>query len=318
MDIIFHYPPELLSLLKEAVPKLCRSKQDLLLFFQGAGVGAQLLAPYQALLQADRKAFNKFHVTRELLARLNELGEASLRERREIIKRVTDFQDFSVCWESDQSAARGLVAQIRELVNVKDSFTRMNLEREAERKARLESARQHTADISRRRQEAEEIRRQFFGLFTEVNPQKRGKALEAVLNRYFRFSGILISEAIALKGDAGSGIVEQIDGVIQLRGQLYLVEMKWEQETLGREKVSSHLVRVFNRSLAGGIIISYSGYSDAAVADCRDALRQKVIVLCKLEEMVRALEREEDLSAIFDAKIDAAIIHKNPLFLPTL
>lgn len=318
MDIIFHYPPELLSLLKEAVPKLCRSKQDLLLFFQGAGVGAQLLAPYQALLQTDRQAFNKFHVTRELLAKLNELGEGSLRERREIIKRVTDFQDFSVCWDSDQAAARGLVAQIRELVNVKDSFTRMNMEREAERKARLESARQHTADISRRRQESEEIRRQFFGLFTEVNPQKRGKALEAVLNRYFRFSGILISEAIALKGDTGAGIVEQIDGVIQLRGQLYLVEMKWEQETLGREKVSSHLVRVFNRSLAGGIIISYSDYSDAAVADCRDALRQKVIVLCKLEEMVRALEREEDLSAIFDAKIDAAVIHKNPLFLPTL
>ena len=41
------------------------------------------------------------------------------------------------------------------------------------------------------------------------------------------------------------------------------------------------------------------------------------ISYCKLEEMVRALERETDLSAIFGAKIDAAVIHKNPLFVPT-
>ena len=32
--------------------------------------------------------------------------------------------------ESDQLKARGLVSQIRQVVNVKDSFTRMNLERE--------------------------------------------------------------------------------------------------------------------------------------------------------------------------------------------
>ena len=87
------------------------------------------------------------------------------------------------------------------------------------------------------------------------------------INQYFKFSGILLSEAITLKGDSGAGVVEQIDGVVQLRGQLYLVEMKWEQETLGRDKVSSHLVRVFSRSLAGGIIISYSDYSAAAVTD---------------------------------------------------
>src|SRR5882757_3340029 len=137
MDISFHYPPELLNLLNETLPKLCKSKNDLLLFFQGAGVGKELLTPYQSLLRNNKDGFNKYHVTRELLAKLNQLGERSLRERREILKRVTEFHDFSVCWEADQAPARGLVAQIRELVNVKDSFTRMNIEREQERKARL-------------------------------------------------------------------------------------------------------------------------------------------------------------------------------------
>jgi len=137
MDISFHYPPELLNLLNDTLPKLCKSKNDLLLFFQGAGVASDLLAPYQLLLRDNKAGFNKYPVTRELLAKLNELGDRSLRERREILKRVTEFQDFSVCWSEDQAPARGLVSQIRELVNVKDSFTRMNLEREQERKDRI-------------------------------------------------------------------------------------------------------------------------------------------------------------------------------------
>lgn len=37
-DIIFHYPPELFNLLVDVVPLLNRSKQDVLVFFRGAGV----------------------------------------------------------------------------------------------------------------------------------------------------------------------------------------------------------------------------------------------------------------------------------------
>ena len=35
MDIVFHYPPELMSLLIDTIPRLCRSYEDTLLFFQG-------------------------------------------------------------------------------------------------------------------------------------------------------------------------------------------------------------------------------------------------------------------------------------------
>jgi len=312
VNIIFHYPPELLSLLTETLPRLCKSKRDLLTFFQGAGVDRSLLSPYETLLKTNKDGFKKSIVAREILTKLNEIGERSLRERREIVKRVTEFQDFSVCWESDQASARGLVAQIRELVNVKDAFSRINIEREQERKQRLgEEARK--ADIVRKlKQELEEIKKSLFALFGETNPYKRGKALENVLNRYFKASGISVSEAITLKGDSTNGIIEQIDGVVQIRGHLYLVEVKWEQDTLGRDKVAPHLVRVFSRGLAGGIVISYSDYSPAAISDCKDALRDKIIVLCKLDEIVRALEHGVNLTDILHFKIDAAIIQKNP------
>ena len=90
----------------------------------------QMVAPYEKRLRTNRSAFNKYPLTRELLVKLNELGEKGLRERREILRRVVEFQDFSVCWERDQAPARGLVAQVRDLVNVRDTFTRINLERE--------------------------------------------------------------------------------------------------------------------------------------------------------------------------------------------
>ena len=133
-----------------------------------------------------------------------------------------------------------------------------------------------------------------------------------MLNRYFKVSGVSIPEAITLTGDPGTGIIKQIDGVVQVEGQRFLVEVKWEHQTLGREKVSSHLVRVFGRGLAGGIFVSYSDYSAGALQDCKEALREKVIVLCRLEEFVRALEQGIELNDILKRKIDAAIINKNP------
>lgn len=320
MDITFHYPPELLNLLNETLPKLCKSKKDLLLFFQGAGIGKELLAPYESLLRNNKNDFNKYSVTREMLAKLNELGERSLRERREILKRVTEFQDFSVCWEADQAPARGLVAQIRDLVNVKDSFTRMNIEREHERKARLAEQDARLAVEKERKAKLAKVKSQLFGLFGESDAHKRGKALEAVLNSLFAAYGILVREAFTVKGCCGEGVIEQIDGLVEVDGQLYLVELKWWNSSLGTAEVSPHLVRVFGRGgQARGLFISYSEFTEPAITTCREALAGgAVVVLSKLQEIVELLDREADIKKWLKAKVTAAIADKNPMFLPRL
>ena len=41
-DITFHYPPDLFNLLVDTIPLLNRSKRDVLLFFRGAGVHAEM------------------------------------------------------------------------------------------------------------------------------------------------------------------------------------------------------------------------------------------------------------------------------------
>ncbi len=132
MDITYHYPPELFELLVDTIPLLSRSKKSTLLFFQGAGVDNSILKDLIFKVENDKDSINKYEIVRTILMRVNEKEVATLRERREILKRVTEFEDFSTCWPADQLKAKGLVGEIRRVIDVKDSFTRMKQELEKE------------------------------------------------------------------------------------------------------------------------------------------------------------------------------------------
>src|SRR5688500_360404 len=130
----FHYPPELFSLIVDTIPLLCRSKQNVILFLRGAGVAPEDLAEVEQSVKTNRNSINKFEIVRNVLTKVNARGDNGLRARREILKRVVEFESFETCWPQDQYKAKGLVASIREAVNAKDSYTRMQQERDAERK----------------------------------------------------------------------------------------------------------------------------------------------------------------------------------------
>jgi restriction system protein len=316
VDIIFHYPPELFNLLVDTIPLLCRSKRDVLLFFKGSGVSSTFTGDLEKKVNYDRDSINKYEITRTILQRLNEKGESTLRERREILKRVTEFEDFSTCWPTDQLKAKGLVAEIRRVINVKDSFTRMRQERETEKMKLQKEREDKLREIREQKELRESVKKNLFVLFRESNAQRRGKALEGVLNDIFKIGGILVREAFTLRGLSGEGIIEQIDGVIEIEGALYLVEMKWLNKPLDISDVSQHLVRVFNRGYARGIFISVSGYTEPAIQTCKESLTKTVVVLCELKEFIKLLEHEHDIKEFFKRKINAAIIDKNPLYEP--
>lgn len=318
MENTFHYPPELLGLLIETLPRLCKTKKDLLLFFEGAGVSRSLLSPYEALLKTNPDAFKKHLVTRELLAKLNEDGDQSLRARREILNRITKFQDFSVCWETDRAAARGNVAQVCELVNVKDSFTRMKQERDEERRKRFAEQAVRLNAEKNRKAKIEVVKEKFYALFAEHDAIKRGKALEGVLNSLFSAYGILVREAFTVKGACSEGIIEQIDGLVELDNFFYLVELKWWNKPLGVGEVAQHLVRVYNRGMqVRGIFISYSKFTQPAITSCTEALqRGNVVILCNLQEIVNLFENEGDLKKWLKEKVEVALIDKNIFYVP--
>ncbi len=313
MDDSYHYPPEVLNLLVDTIPLLCKSKNDVLVFFRGAGVPDSVMSDLASRVRLDKVNINKYEIARTIIQRINEKGDSALRTRREVVKRVVEFEDFSTCWPSDQLKAKGLVSELRRVVNVKDSFTRMSQEREREKQKRTSAKEAEIAEKKQKTRNIEKVKVDLYALFTlENEPQKRGKHLEAVLNSLFSAYGILIKEDFKRIDPDGAGIIEQIDGVIEISGHIYLVEMKWVKGPIGVDKISQHLVRVYGRPDARGLFIASDGYADTTIAQCREALSQKVFVLISLQELVRLLERQGDLVQLLKDKVIAATVDKNP------
>lgn len=315
MADVFHYPPDLFELLVEALGRLNKGKKGVVLFLRGAGVDEPDLSEVDQIVKTAPDTISKFEIARRVLTKVNSRGDSGIRPRREIIKRVVEFEDFSRCWPEDQLKARGLVAAIREAANKKDAFTRMQQERDAEREVVVARQRAEQAAIADKRARIEQIDARLSALFAmDDRPQERGKLLESVLNDLFRAYGIGVREDFRRKGPDTSVVVEQIDGVIEIDGALYLVEMKWLNAPVGTGEFLPHLSRLFLRANAHGIFISSAGFTEPVVKECTAALTQKTMVLCTLQEIVMLLGRRDDLISFLKRKSRAAIIDKNPFF----
>jgi restriction system protein len=314
----WHYPPELLELVVEAVGRLNRGKDQELDFFRGAGVPARLLTDLEQRVATDRASINKFEIARTVLVRLNDAGDAMIRPRREILNRIVKTESFEHCWENDRLAAKGVVAEIRDVINKRDSFTRMKNEREQEREKHLAAKRVEQRRLEQKRERRAKVKDDLFALFGDKNPWSRGKQLESVLNRFFALDGLSVREAFHLTGDEAEGVIEQIDGVVDIDGSLYLVEMKWLTEKVSPNELGLHHSRVFLRHAANGIFISASGFTDAAITHTKLALTKMVSLLCDLEEIVLLLERGGDVRAYFREKVQAAIAERRPLHRPAI
>jgi len=319
MSEVYHYSPDLLQLLVNTIDMLHRSKRDVILFFRGAGVDGPVIEGLAEQVRRDRDSIYKREIAQQLLVLVNEGGDATLRQRREIVKRVVEWENFDTCYDDNRLAAQGLVAQVRKRVNEHDAFTRMHQAQETERTERLVPGRVKLAEVQRRRERYATLKKDFAALFTLTNPQLRGKRSEGVFNELFALGNILVRQAFTLSGEAGEGIIEQIDGLVDIDGRLFLVEMKWWKTPIGRPEASVHLVRLYGRPEAHGIFISAAGYTDAAVAVCKDALLQgRVVVLCDLQEIALLIEQEADLKDFLSKKIQAAIVERNPYYSPPL
>ena len=309
----FHYPPEIFNLLVDTLPLLCRSKQDVVQFFVGAGVENEDISEVARIVRTNRGSINKFDIVRNVLTKVNARGDSGLRPRREILKRVTEFENFDTCWDSDRLKAQGLVAVLSKTINVKDSFTRMKQERDTEKEKTVASQRTKQQAAAEKRAKIVDINNRLSALFgMDDRPQERGKLLESVLNDLFRVFEIDVREDFRRRDPDTGVVVEQIDGVIELDGKIHLVEMKWLNAPVGIGEFSPHLSRLFLRGDASGIFISSNGYTKSVLSECSTALTKKTIFLCSLQEFVMLLQRQGDLLDLLRRKHQAAIVEKNP------
>jgi restriction endonuclease Mrr len=313
----YHFPPELMTLLVDCIPRLCKSKQNVIDFFKNSGTPQILLKDVQAQVKRDRSSLNKFEMTRRILGPLNETEtDLALKARRTLLHRITTYDDFSSCWENNRMEARGLVASIRELVNVKDTFSRV---KQQQRQERI-----HRNEVKIEKRKTAETAFQLLvedlkPLYKSTDPKKRGKDFEGWLNRMFKAYGIDVREPFERRSSETGSILEQIDGVIVIDGDLILVEAKWTQDKTGKPDVSSHFCRVFARTDVKGLMVSTSGFTEAAAELCRDFINKKTMVLVDFFDIVRILDTRGDLGTFLRERIHTAALDKKPYvkFIPS-
>ena len=314
MAEVFHFPPDLMNLLVDTIPRLNKSKKDLIGFFLNCGVEQKYLQKYVDLVERDRDALNKYEMTRDILISLNQAGESMLGVRRRLLQRVVCFDSFDVCWEADRIQAKANVAEIAKIVKMKDTVTRFENIAENKRSENMSQYQKKIDLISKKKNEFERIKNDMMSLFAVENPQNRGKALEGVLNRLFSFFKIGIHEAFCIYDDASKKCYEQIDGVIEISNNINLVEMKWEKEPIGVDSIARFLGRMYTRADVEGIFISYSGFAETGIKTANEALSQKTITLVKLQDIITILDMQKDLRTYFETRIRFTKIYKNSFY----
>ena len=106
MALSYHFPPDLFNLLVDAIPRINRTKKDLLAFFKNVGTPISLLNKYYSLISYDPKQISKKDITREVLEYLNSKDtDEYLGIRRQLLYRVVNFTAFNTWYDNDVDSA---------------------------------------------------------------------------------------------------------------------------------------------------------------------------------------------------------------------
>lgn len=313
MAISYHFPPDLFNLLVDTIPKINRTKKDLLSFFKNVGTPIQLFNKYYSVINRDPKQISKKDITREVLEQLNSKDSNEFLEiRRKLLQRVVDFTAFDTCYDNDVDSAKARIYEIKQLINLKDSVTKHEQFLERERQEKAKAKQQQLNNLITSKLKFESILDDFNKLFTISNPQQRGKSLELVLSDLFTFFKIGIREPFCITDEETGKIYEQIDGTIEINTYLTIIEMKWENSPIGAEKISRFIGRLFSRNNVDGIIISYSSFTSTAEPTVKEWLNQKTVALVDLQDIYKLLTLKKDLPSYLTCLIREVRLSKKP------
>ena len=174
LDRSYHYPPDVLELLVDTIPRLIKTKAGLLDFFEQAGTPEELIAEWRTKLRQDRMSVSKYHIARGVLRGLNALGDEARPVRHQVLSHLARQADFSAGWEDDRERAEELVARIRELAGETDAGTWQAACQEAlTRQATLETYHARLKHAEDRREALAALKRDLYQAFRVSDPAER-------------------------------------------------------------------------------------------------------------------------------------------------
>ena len=114
--------------------------------------------------------------------------------------------------------------------------------------------------------------REKFAEAHELEPQKRGYALESIFTDLMRLSAIPVEEPFRIVG-------EQLDGAVKYDGHYYLLELKWTADKSDPKEIGHFYYKVEGKMQARGLFISMSGFTDGAIATLPKGKDLKILLL---------------------------------------
>ncbi len=127
----------------------------------------------------------------------------------------------------------------------------------------------------------------------KLDPKKRGLRFERLINEIFENEKILLEKSFYT--DDGS---QQIDGAIEIKNRIFLIEIKWEKTvTLTASKLYSFLGKL-NSKIEGtlGVFISHEQLSDNFINSFRSGMKQNCLVINGIQNLMPIIKGEVPIS----------------------
>ena len=235
---------------------------------------------------------------------INELNKTE--NGRFIIRRIaTEFYKMENIPDEVQDRNRGLDA-LRKLKRLLDNTQQDNTNEILNNSYYRSKQEKKIQTKQQQLQKIEELKMEYYSLFSSENSQERGYHLEKIIANLFKINDIDYHDSYR-----NSSNTQQLDGYFRFEGFDYLVEIKWTKDQINSSNISSLKQKVDTKlTSTRGLFISINGFRDEVIQDFsnRDA---KILFMNGLE-LSHILENRISLHEALKAKIIGASKTGNP------
>jgi len=273
-------------------------KVDVVDFLQSAGCTKDDL---REIKEYETLGLTKNAIIESVLRRLKARPDEGISPIRSIIRALTEWSTFDPYYfgpggSLDLSKAKAAIRHLKE-VQVKHDARLIEDSKEQKRKMEELKVKYSLADLQKK----------FFQLYkgldengAAINLQKRGYLFEALLRDLFRLEDLNTTEQFQF-----NTVGEQIDGSLKYDGEHYIIEAKWQEESVASNALYQFAYKIEGKMYGRGLFISINGFSPDSVRALTQGKSLKSILIDGAD-LALVMEGIWPFSEMLDRKVKAA------------
>jgi hypothetical protein len=147
-----------------------------------------------------------------------------------------------------------------------------------------------------------------FDAIATLAPHPRGRALQILFADMAEQNGWSQEEGVRTSS-------EEIDVVISREREYFLIECKWERESIGASVIREFYGKLRNRAMTNGLMASMSGFTPPSVDQVRDYANDRLIILFGPRDICALMYGRATLTDLLNEKYDALVKRREVVYL---